>query len=85
MGDYLVKAEKKLIGWGVSLDLSTNDDAAMLLENAAKFYKLAKSWDLAGKAYVKRANCFLKSENKHDAAYAYAEAAKAYKKVNRNG
>ena len=67
------------------------------------------SGDLAGKAYLKVADCHLKvtsfayghmywtivcydniavyvqSDSKHDAANAYAEAAKCYKKVDTNG
>ncbi|VVB02893.1 unnamed protein product [Arabis nemorensis] len=70
MVDYLVKAEE----FEKKAEKKLND-AAMLLEHAANSYKLAKSWDLAGKA---------NSENKHDAAYAYAQAAKSFKKVNAN-
>ncbi|CAE6041234.1 unnamed protein product [Arabidopsis arenosa] len=80
--EFEKKADKKLNGW--CFFGSKYDDAAQLLGDAANSYKLAKSWDLAGKANVKRANCFLKSENKHDAANAYTEAAKNYKKVNTN-
>ncbi|KAL0725552.1 hypothetical protein Bca4012_040151 [Brassica carinata] len=89
MGDHLVraeefekKAEKKLNGWGIFG--SKYEDAADLLEKAANSYKLAKSWDLAGKAYLKLADCHLKCDSKHDAANAYAEAAKCYKKVDTN-
>ncbi|XP_010534636.1 PREDICTED: alpha-soluble NSF attachment protein 2-like [Tarenaya hassleriana] len=89
MGDHLVRAEefekkadKKLNGWG--LFGSKYEDAADLLEKAANSYKLAKAWDRAGATYVKMANCHLKSDSKHDAANAYAEAAKCYKKVNTN-
>ncbi|CAN6829350.1 unnamed protein product, partial [Brassica oleracea] len=89
MGDHLVraeefekKAEKKLNRWGIFG--SKYEDAADLLEKAANSYKLAKSWDQAGKAYLKLADCHLKSDSKHDAANAYAEAAKCYKKVDTN-
>ncbi|KAF3558236.1 hypothetical protein F2Q69_00015020 [Brassica cretica] len=42
------------------------------------------SGDQAGNAYLKLADCHLKSDSKHDAANAYAEAAKCYKKVDTN-
>ncbi|KAL0866390.1 hypothetical protein Bca101_045508 [Brassica carinata] len=89
MGDHLARAEefekkteKKLNGWGIFG--SKYEDAANLLEKAANSYKLAKSWDQAGKAYLKLADCHLKSDSKHDAANAYAEAANCYKKVDTN-
>ncbi|WZZ66325.1 hypothetical protein YC2023_077695 [Brassica napus] len=85
MGDHLGREEefeKKLNGRGIFG--SKYEDAADLLEKAANSYKLAKSWDQAGKAYLKLADCHLKSDSKHDAANAYAEAAKYYKKVDTN-
>uniref|UniRef100_UPI001CB95883 alpha-soluble NSF attachment protein-like n=1 Tax=Erigeron canadensis TaxID=72917 RepID=UPI001CB95883 len=70
-------------------------DAGKLYEKAATCYKLAKSWDQAGAAYVKSAQCHLKSfegDNRHSllgglstfgcAAIAYKEAAHAYKNTN---
>ncbi|RID65139.1 hypothetical protein BRARA_D00357 [Brassica rapa] len=80
--EFEKKAEKKLSGWGIFG--SKYEDAADLLEKAANSFKLAKSWDQAGKAYLKLADCHLKSDSKHDAANAYAEAAKCYKKVDTN-
>ncbi|PSS33267.1 Alpha-soluble NSF attachment protein, partial [Actinidia chinensis var. chinensis] len=56
--DFEKKAEKKLSGWG--LFGSKYEDAADLFDKAANSFKLAKSWDEAGSAYIKLANCHLK-------------------------
>ncbi|GAB4832018.1 hypothetical protein Ancab_006035 [Ancistrocladus abbreviatus] len=77
--EFEKKAEKKLSGWGVFGN--KHEDAAELFEKAANSFKLAKSWDRAGAAYVKLAKCHLKLDSKHEAANAYAGAAHCYKKT----
>ncbi|XP_052196374.1 alpha-soluble NSF attachment protein-like [Diospyros lotus] len=78
--EFEKKAEKKLSGWG--LFGSKYEDAAEFFDKGANSYKLAKSWDQAGSAYVKLASCHLKLDSKHEAAGAYADAAHCYKKTN---
>ncbi|KHN38559.1 Alpha-soluble NSF attachment protein 2 [Glycine soja] len=80
--DFENKAEKKLSSWG--LFGSKFEDAADLFDKSANSYKLAKSWDKAGSTYIKLANCNLKLESKHEAAQAYVDAARCYKKTNIN-
>ncbi|GAB4827666.1 hypothetical protein Ancab_034551 [Ancistrocladus abbreviatus] len=77
--EFEKKAEKKLSGWGIFGN--KQEDAAELFEKAANAFKLSKSWDRAGAAYVKLANCHLKLDSKHEAANAYADAAHCYKKT----
>ncbi|KAG5558081.1 hypothetical protein RHGRI_008104 [Rhododendron griersonianum] len=45
-------------------------------------YDISYSGDQAGSTYVKRANCHIKADSKHEAANAYADAAHCYKKTN---
>ncbi|CAA0836640.1 Alpha-soluble NSF attachment protein 2 [Striga hermonthica] len=89
MGDHLAKAadlesqaEKKLAGWNLSG--TKYEDAISLFKKAAIVYKLAKSWDQAGAVYVKLASCYLKLhlDRRLEAANAYADAARCYKKSN---
>ncbi|KAF9617922.1 hypothetical protein IFM89_039203 [Coptis chinensis] len=54
-------------------------------EKAAIFFKRSHSWDIAGKVYIKVANCHLKLDHKHEAAAAYVDAAYAYKKISTKG
>ncbi|GLJ53650.1 hypothetical protein SUGI_1144390 [Cryptomeria japonica] len=72
-------AEKKMRGW--AFWGYKYDDAADLFEKAANSYKLGKFWEKAGSAYIKRADCHLKLESKHEAASAYVDAASCYKKI----
>ncbi|GLU22274.1 hypothetical protein SLE2022_383620 [Rubroshorea leprosula] len=69
--DFEKKAEKKLNGWG--LFSPKYEDAAELFDKAANSFKLAKACDKAGSTYVKLANCYLKSESKHEVAQAYSK------------
>ncbi|GAA0143261.1 membrane traffic protein [Lithospermum erythrorhizon] len=87
MGDHLAraeefvkKAEKKLQAWAIFG--SKHEDAAELYDKAANAFKLAKSWDQAGAAYLNLANCYIKLDSKHEAANGYADAAHCYKKSN---
>ncbi|GAA0167982.1 membrane traffic protein [Lithospermum erythrorhizon] len=89
MGDHLAraqnlekKAEKKLQSWDIFGGKLVG--AAQLYEEAANSFKLAKSWDEAGAAYVNSANCYIKLDSKDDAVYHYVDAAHCYKKSNIN-
>jgi alpha-soluble NSF attachment protein len=56
------------------------EDAAETFVKAANAFKLAKSWELAGDAFVRAAETFERSSDlTYDAGSKYADAAKAYK------
>ncbi|KAE9451539.1 hypothetical protein C3L33_16561, partial [Rhododendron williamsianum] len=57
-------------------------ETAELFNKAAIAFKLAKSWDQAGSAYVKLANCYLTMDMKYQAGVAYVDASNCYKKTN---
>ncbi|XP_056685261.1 alpha-soluble NSF attachment protein 2 isoform X2 [Spinacia oleracea] len=61
--------------------VSKHDDAVDFYQKSATEFKIAKSWDQAGPAYIKLAECHLKSGDSHEAAGAYVEAANCYKKI----
>ncbi|XP_043705531.1 alpha-soluble NSF attachment protein 2-like [Telopea speciosissima] len=82
--EFEKKAEKKLNGWNL-FGSSKFEDAAELYEKAASSYKLAKSWDKPGAAYINVADCHLKSGSKHEAASGYVDAAKCYNKTSPKG
>ncbi|KAJ4704311.1 Alpha-soluble NSF attachment [Melia azedarach] len=81
--EFEKKAEKKIKCWGFFC--SQYDDAAELYAKSANYFKLAKSWDRAGSVFIKLSDCHLKSDNKHDAATAYVDAANCYKKTSKKG
>ncbi|XP_071702330.1 alpha-soluble NSF attachment protein 2-like isoform X4 [Rutidosis leptorrhynchoides] len=69
--EFEQQAEKKLNRW--SFFGSNYEDAGDLYEKAANHYKLAKSWDQAGSAYVKLAECHLKVGQKIRSVIVYME------------
>ncbi|KAJ4841579.1 hypothetical protein Tsubulata_031086 [Turnera subulata] len=79
--------EKKALRRMNSLNIfgSKYEDAAELFSQSANQFKLAKSWERAGSAFVKLSNCHLKLDSQHEAATAYADAAKCYKKTSSKG
>ncbi|KMT06612.1 hypothetical protein BVRB_7g157800 [Beta vulgaris subsp. vulgaris] len=84
MVDYITKseecnnkAENLINGWG----FSKFDDAAEFHHKAANSFKIAKSWEQAGCAYIKLAECHLKTGSIDEAATAYVDAANCYKKI----
>ena len=60
------KANKKLGRWG--LFSSKHKDVTQLLDQAAKSYKLAKSWDKASQTYIELAQRHLETKTQHEAA-----------------
>eukprot|EP00246_Nothoceros_aenigmaticus_P008296 TRINITY_DN22873_c0_g1_i1.p1 TRINITY_DN22873_c0_g1~~TRINITY_DN22873_c0_g1_i1.p1 ORF type:complete len:290 (+),score=68.51 TRINITY_DN22873_c0_g1_i1:316-1185(+) len=76
--EYERQADRATFAWGL---LGSKGDPAELYENAANSYKLAKSWDEAGRTYVKLAGIHLKSDNRYGAASAYASAGSCFKKT----
>ncbi|XP_058182976.1 alpha-soluble NSF attachment protein-like isoform X2 [Rhododendron vialii] len=86
--DWEKKAEGSLSHWALYNFFtlgpfsSKYEVAAGLFYKAAIAFKLAKSWDQAGSAYMKLANCRLKMDMKYEAGLAYVDAANCYKKTN---
>jgi len=80
--EYMALAEKKLKGNFLSNFMSGGtrfEEAAELYNRAGNLYKLAKSYDQGGGAYMKAANVYLK-ESPFEAAGALVNAAACYKK-----
>jgi alpha-soluble NSF attachment protein len=76
------KSEVKSGGFFRSLlgSSSGGEDVADLFVKAANTFKLAKSWELCGDAFVRAAQTYERSsELSYDAGSKYADAAKAYK------
>lgn len=61
------------------------EDAVECYQRAANLFKMAKSWDSAGKAFCEAANLHSRSGARHDAATNYVDAANCYKKADING
>lgn len=86
-GDELIaEAEKKLKSGGGLMGLfggkqSKMEEATELFDKAAAQYKLAKSWQEAGDAYVKAAELCEKTKNDTEGCGYYVNAAKCYKNV----
>ena len=78
----MVKADKKYgssTGWFSSSNTKF-EEAGDLYQQAANSFKIDKLWKEAGDAFMKEAECRAKAGEKDDAANAYWNAAKAYKK-----
>ncbi|KAG9126964.1 vesicular-fusion protein S17 [Ceratobasidium sp. 392] len=78
----LAKAEKKAAGssgW-FSSSSSKYEEAGDLYQQAANSFKIDKLWKEAGDAFTKEAQCREQAGEKDDAANAYWNAAKAYKR-----
>lgn len=86
---FEAQADKRLQSGGLKSwfeDKSAKyQDAAELYNKAANFYKLSKNMDKAGEVYLKAGNNFAQTQQKHDAASAYQNAAQAYIKSNPDG
>lgn len=88
--DWMEKAEKKLKSFNIFGGGSKYEDAAEMFTKAANQYKIAKKLkpsdhhpgDLAGNAFIRAAECNVKSQSKHEAATNYVNAANAFKKCN---
>lgn len=80
--ELIAKGDKKLTSMFASLFGNKYEDAEVLYSKAANQLKVAKSWEAAGSAFEKSAQCHLKMESPHDAATAYQNAALCYKKTN---
>jgi len=78
----IAQGDKKLASWMASFTGNKYEDAEELYTKAANQLKVAKSWDAAGKAFEKAAQCHLKLGSPHDAARSYQDAALCYKKTN---
>jgi len=74
-------AEKKMRSFSLFGSGTKYEEAAELFVKAANLYKLAKKMDLAGAAFIKAAECQLKT-SKHEAATNYVAAANCFKKTN---
>lgn len=78
----LEKAEKKVNssgGW-FSSSMSKYEEAGDLYQQAANAFKLDKLYKEAGDAHAKEAECREKCKETNDAANAWWNAAKAYKR-----
>jgi len=78
----ILKAEKKYnssVGW-FSSSSTKYEEAGDLYQQAANLYKLDKLFKESGDAFMKEADCREKGGEKDEAANAYWNAAKAYKK-----
>lgn len=78
----MVKADKKFsssTGW-FSSSSTKYEEAGDLYQQAANSFKIDKLWKEAGDAFMKEAECRASAGEKDDAANAYWNAAKAYKK-----
>ncbi|KAJ3085664.1 vesicular-fusion protein S17 [Quaeritorhiza haematococci] len=77
----LAQADKKAkqTGW---FGGNKADEAAELYAKAANSFKLAKKWKEAGDAYLQQAGCLIRIGEADEAASAYINASKAYKKSN---
>ncbi|QRV76613.1 Vesicular-fusion protein Sec17 [Ceratobasidium sp. AG-Ba] len=78
----LLKADKKAAGsagW-FSSNTTKFEEAGDLYQQAANSFKIDKLWKEAGDAFTKEAECREKAGEKDDAANAYWNAAKAYKR-----
>jgi len=83
--EWLEKAEKRLKAFSLFGGGSTKfEDAAEYYAKAANLFKMAKKWEQAGGAFIKAAECNLKSQSKHEAATNYINAGNCLKKVNIN-
>ncbi|KAJ3288798.1 vesicular-fusion protein S17 [Rhizoclosmatium sp. JEL0117] len=81
---YLAEAEKKLsqpAGW-FGLGGPKLEDAAELFQRAGNTFKLNKQWKESGDAYMSQSNTLLRMGEKDEAATAFMNAAKSYKKSN---
>lgn len=78
----LAKADKKFnssTGW-FSSNASKYEEAGDLYQQAANSFKIDKLWKEAGDAFMREAECRDQAGEKDDAANAYWNAAKAYKR-----
>ncbi|QRV91447.1 Vesicular-fusion protein Sec17 [Ceratobasidium sp. AG-Ba] len=78
----MLKADKKAAGsagW-FSSNTTKFEEAGDLYQQAANSFKIDKLWKEAGDAFTKEAECREKAGEKDDAANAYWNAAKAYKR-----
>ncbi|KAH3766577.1 soluble NSF attachment protein [Pelomyxa schiedti] len=57
------------------------EEASELFSKAGNLFKVAKSWDEAGQAYDRAADCQLRINNKYEAATQLVNAAGCYKKT----
>ena len=78
----LDQAEAKLSskGW-LSFSSPKYEEAGDLYKEAANSFKLDKKFKEAGDAHAKEAECREKQDEKNEAAQAWWDAAKAYKRV----
>ncbi|XP_021761021.1 alpha-soluble NSF attachment protein 2-like [Chenopodium quinoa] len=84
MVDYITKAKRCKFDNSANFgSVSKHDDevTAEFYQKSATSFKIDKSWDQAGSAYIKLAECHLKSNRVHEAANAYVESASCYKKI----
>lgn len=81
----MAEAEKKVSSRGFFGSLfggsSRIEDAVECYQRAANLFKMAKSWDAAGKAFCEAANLHARSGARHDAATNFVDAANCYKKA----
>ncbi|XP_028138843.1 alpha-soluble NSF attachment protein [Diabrotica virgifera virgifera] len=81
----MADAEKKVTSRGFFGSLfggsSRIEDAVECYTRAANLFKMAKSWDAAGKAFCEAANLHSRTGARHDAATNYIDAANCYKKA----
>jgi len=78
----MAKAEKKYSsssGW-FSSNTTKFEEAGDLYQQAANSFKIDKLWKEAGDAFMKEAECRAKAGEQDEAANAYWNAAKAYKR-----
>ncbi|KAG8892834.1 vesicular-fusion protein S17 [Tulasnella sp. 403] len=78
----LARADKKFgssVGW-FSSSTTKYEEAGDLYQQAANQFKLDKLWRESGDAFMKEAECREKAGEKDEAANAYWNAAKSYKK-----
>ncbi|KAI9341646.1 soluble NSF attachment protein [Obelidium mucronatum] len=79
---YLAEAEKKAsqpAGW-FGLGGPKLEDAAELYQRAGNTFKLNKQWKESGDAYMSQANMLMRMNEKDEAATAFMNAAKSFKK-----
>lgn len=79
--EWMDKADKKLKAWAPFSGGTRFEEAAEMYIKAANMFKLAKHSDEAGAAFVRAAECQVKS-SKHEAATSYQNAANCYRKTN---
>lgn len=75
------EAEKTLNKFSLFSSRGKKEDAADLFQRAGNSYKVAKRWDEAGMAFARAGALHKELGDQHDAAQAFVEAAKCFRKT----